>query len=47
MLGAIAKPVWEKLDQQIRHTVTEFRKVYQLPKALEQDHGSLSQSKAN
>ncbi|ELS33549.1 MULTISPECIES: ADP-ribosylglycohydrolase family protein [Pseudanabaena] len=28
---AIAKPVWKKLDRQIRHTVLEFGKVYQLP----------------
>ena len=28
---AISKPVWKKLDHRIRHTVTEFRKVYQLP----------------
>lgn len=27
----IAKPVWKKLDRRICHTVTEFRKVYQLP----------------
>ncbi|MFN6141363.1 MAG: ADP-ribosylglycohydrolase family protein [Pseudanabaena sp.] len=28
---AIAKPIWKKLDRRIRHTVTEFREVYQLP----------------
>jgi ADP-ribosylglycohydrolase len=28
---AIATRVWKKLDRRIRHTVTEFRKVYQLP----------------
>lgn len=28
---AIAQPVWGKLDRRIRQTVTEFRKVYQLP----------------
>lgn len=27
----IAKPIWKKLDRRIRHTVTEFREVYQLP----------------
>jgi ADP-ribosylglycohydrolase len=29
--NAIAQPVWKKLDRRIRQTVTEFRKVYQLP----------------
>lgn len=29
--NAIAQPVWKKLDLRIRQTVTEFRKVYQLP----------------
>lgn len=28
---AITKPIWKKLDRRIRHTVTEFREVYQLP----------------
>ena len=29
--NAIAQPIWKKLDRRIRQTVTEFRKVYQLP----------------